>query len=164
MNPRSDTLVGAPAQSLGSLFRTAVNPSLEAAAKTSMFLTLLKRDPRPWTGSVPTLSSVCSVRSERKRPRIPNGLQSPSSSSFLPNECHQSVWLPVLFSGASKTRTFLPQPYRDVFTGGPENSTGRRALTATQAMSRVERLSPASTHSLQHHPHAPSSADKRQSS
>src|SRR5262249_7632206 len=37
-----------------------------------------------------------------------------------------------LISGASKTGTFLPQPYRDVFTGGPEISSRSLALTLCQ--------------------------------
>jgi len=62
-----------------------------------------------------------------------------SLSSFLPDERHQSVCLPVLFSGGSKTGRFCASPTwtysRAVLKTAPED----RHSPSTQATSPIER-------------------------
>jgi hypothetical protein len=99
-----------------------------------LFLTLLKST--PWTPDwLRANVQDCSLGSQRIKDL--DELHPPSS--FPPTERHQSVCLPVLFSGGSKTGRFCASPTgmysRAVLKTAPED----RHSPSTQATNPIER-------------------------
>ena len=135
----SSALVGAPVRGPGSASQDRRESVPGGCGPMSikhgiLFLPLLKS--APWTPHWLRASvKHCSLGSQKIE--APDELHSPSS--FLPTERHQSVCLPVLFSGGSKTGRFCASPTgtysRAVLKTAPED----RHSPSTQATSPIER-------------------------